>query len=78
MNVLKRKSYGERLDLLHGKLGAWEIQNSDDKDVRYRIMTSYRNKLETDLSTLPDIRQAFLDLAAMTFKVLRNAKYQKD
>lgn len=40
MNVSKRKSCGERLNLLHGKLGAWEVQNRDDKDVRGKLMTS--------------------------------------
>lgn len=56
MNALNRK----RMDLIHGKSGAREVENNDDKDVRYRIMRFLRKKLGTGFNTLIDIRQTFL------------------
>lgn len=56
MNALNRK----RMDLIHRKSGVKEVENNDDKDVRYRIMTFLRKKLGTGLSTLVNIRQTFL------------------
>lgn len=61
MNALNRK----RMDLIHRKSGAKEVENNDDKDVRYRIMTFLRKKLGTGLSTLVNIRQTFLGPASV-------------
>lgn len=61
MNALNRK----RMDLIHRKSEAKEVENNDDKDVRYRIMTFLRKKLGTGLSTLVNIRQTFLGPASV-------------
>lgn len=61
MNALNRK----RMDLIHRKSGVKEVENNDDKDVRYRIMTFLRKKLGTGLSTLVNIRQTFLGPASV-------------
>lgn len=78
VNVFLKKRRKKRLNLIGGIFGAWEVQDNADKDVSYRITTFLRTKLGTGLRTLISVTQAFLGLTSVSFRVLRNAKYQQD
>ena len=78
VNIFLKKRRKKSLNLIGGIFGAWEVQDNADKDVSYRITTFLRTKLGTGLSTLIRVTQAFLGLTSVSFRVLRNAKYQQD